>query len=146
MHKDAGELRLTPVLAALAAEAAAEWTSWAQAVVPVPASPSALRRRGFDHAALLAAAFSALTGVPALDALQVGPRRDQRALTREQRRTNARRSMDVPAGLAVPRRVLILDDVLTTGATLDAAATALMRAGSLEVRAVAVARTCARGA
>jgi predicted amidophosphoribosyltransferase len=142
LHKDAGELRLTPVLAALAVEAAGEWAEWAQAVAFVPAAPAAVARRGFDHGALLAAEFGALTGVPAIGALTARPRRDQRSLSREQRQANARASMRAIPVVAVPPRVLVLDDVFTTGSTLDAAAAALLQAGAVEVRAVAVARAC----
>ncbi|MDO8964213.1 MAG: ComF family protein [Coriobacteriia bacterium] len=142
LHKDAGELRMTPVLAQLLAEAAGEWAAWAHAAVPVPASPGARMRRGFDHGALLAAAFGACTGVPALDALQARPRRDQRGLSRERRRDNARSSIELVPGVAVPSRVLVLDDVFTTGATLDAATLALQEAGAREVRVLAIARAC----
>lgn len=142
MHKDAGELRLTAVLAGLAAEAAGDWCDWAQAVIPVPASPGARARRGFDHGGLLAAEFSHVTGVPALDALRATPRRDQRHLSRERRAANARASLGVHAHARPPARVLVLDDVLTTGATMNAAASALRDAGACEVRVVAVARAC----
>lgn len=142
LHKDAGELRLTAVLAALAVEAAGEWVAWADAVVAVPASPAAVRRRGFDHGALLAGALSAATGLPALDALEARRRSDQRRLGADERRTNARASLVAIDGVFVPARVLLLDDVLTTGATLDAASAALLDAGAVEVRALAVARTC----
>lgn len=142
LHKDAGELRLTRMLASLLADAAGDWCVGAQAVVPVPASPGAFARRGFDHGALLAAEFSHLTGVPALEALRARPRRDQRHLTREQRAANALASLACPNGLAVPRRVLVLDDVLTTCATTEAATRALMSRGATSVRVIAVARTC----
>jgi len=142
LHKDAGELRLTGVLARLALDTAGEWASWAQAVVPVPASPGAVARRGFDHGASLAAEFSHLAGVPALEALRALPRRDQRGLDRERRALNARASIVAAAGVAVPPRILVLDDVFTTGATLDAAAVALGGAGAREVRVLAVARAC----
>jgi predicted amidophosphoribosyltransferase len=142
LHKDAGELRLTNVLAHLAADAAGEWACWAQAVVPVPTSPGAVARRGFDHGALLAAEFAHLTGVPAVEALRARPRRDQRGLDRERRAANARASIVAAPGAAVPGRVLVLDDVFTTGATLDAAAVALAGAGAREVRVLAVARAC----
>lgn len=142
LHKDAGELRLSVVLARLAADAAGEWASWAQAVVPVPASPGAVARRGFDHGALIAAEFAHLTGVPALEALRARPRRDQRGLDRERRAANARASIVAAPGVAVPGRVLVLDDVFTTGATLDAGAQALAGAGAREVRVLAVARAC----
>lgn len=142
LRKDAGESRLTPLVASLAADAAGEWCAWAQAVTFVPATPGAVMRRGFDHAALLAAAFGAASGVPALDTLESRPRRDQRRLSREARRANSRASLRALAGARVPARVLLLDDVLTTGATLDAAASALLEAGAGEVRVVAVARAC----
>lgn len=142
LHKDAGELRLAAPLASLVAAVAGEWVEWAQAVVPVPASPAALARRGFDHGVMLAASFSVATGVPALDALRARPRRDQRGLDRARRVANARASIVSVPGVALPERVLVLDDVFTTGATLDAAARALVQAGSSEVRVLAVARAC----
>jgi predicted amidophosphoribosyltransferase len=142
VHKDAGELRLTPLLARLAADAAGEWVSWADAVVPVPASPGALARRGFDHGALLAAELGCITGVPALECLRARPRRDQRRLSRDLREHNARASLATYARTRVPARVLLIDDVMTTGATLEAATLALLDGGALEVRAVAVARAC----
>jgi predicted amidophosphoribosyltransferase len=142
LHKDAGELRLTSLLASLAADAAGEWTVWAHAVIAVPASPGAFARRGFDHGALLAGAFACATGVPALDALRARPRRDQRHLSRERRTTNAAASIVACPRAHVPARVLVLDDVMTTGATFEAATRALLGAGAREVRAVAVARAC----
>lgn len=143
LHKDAGELRLTALLAGLAAKAAGEWAEWAQAVAFVPAAPGALLRRGFDHCALLAAAFGeAAGGLPVIDVLEARPRRDQRGLTREARRDNARASLRPLAAAAAPPRVLLLDDVFTTGATLDAGTLALLEAGASEVRVVAIARAC----
>jgi len=142
LHKDAGELRLTPLLAELAAGAAGEWCETADAVVPIPASPGAFARRGFDHGALLAAEFAHRTGVPAYDALRARPRRDQRHLSRESRGANARASLWCPGGLSVPERVLLIDDVMTTCATAEAATLALIERGAREVRVVAVARTC----
>jgi predicted amidophosphoribosyltransferase len=142
LHKDAAELRLTALLAGLLADAAGEWLQWGSAVVGVPASPAAFARRGFDHGALLAAEFAHLTGVPALDALRARPRRDQRQLSRESRGTNAGASMALLPGSHVPERVLVLDDVMTTGATMEAAAGVLLRAGCSEVRCLAVARAC----
>jgi predicted amidophosphoribosyltransferase len=146
LHKDAAELRLTQLLARLSADAAGEWCDWAQAVVCVPASPGAYARRGFDHGALLGAAFAHVTSVPAIDVLRALPRRDQRLLTRERRRANAGASLAVVPRAHVPSRVLVLDDVMTTGATMESAAVALLRAGATEVRAVAVARAHSGGA
>jgi predicted amidophosphoribosyltransferase len=142
LHKDAGELRFTGLLAGLAADAADEWCAWAEAVVGIPASPGAQSRRGFDHGALLAAEFAARAGIPAVECLRGLPRRDQRRLSRGGRAANAGSSIVALPGARVPSRVLLLDDVMTTGATLDAAAAALIEAGASEVRAVAVARAC----
>ncbi len=142
LHKDAAELRLTALLARLLADAAGEWCDWAQAVVGVPASPGAFARRGFDHGALLAAEFAHVTGVPALEVLRALPRRDQRQLSRESRGTNAGASIGYLRPTPVPSRILVLDDVMTTGATMEAAACALMSAGAGEVRGLAVARAC----
>jgi predicted amidophosphoribosyltransferase len=142
LHKDAAELRLTPLLALLAADATGEWLDWAGGVAVLPASPGAFGRRGFDHGALLAAEFARAAKLPALDLLRALPHRDQRRLSRGGRADNATASIVTIPRAHVPARVLVLDDVMTTGATLHAAAIALLEAGADEVRAVAVARAC----
>ncbi len=140
LYKDAGELRLAPLLAELAADATAGWLDGIDAVVPVPPSPAALARRGFDHTARLACDVARLTGLPAVEALVGRPRRDQRSLSRGQRLANAAGSLRVVRGASPPPRVLVVDDVFTTGATVDAAARALLAAGVAEVRALTVGR------
>ncbi len=142
LHKDAGELRLTDPLARLAVAAAGEWTDWADAVVAVPSSPGAIARRGFDHGAHLAAVFARMADITAVEALRARPRRDQRGLGRERRAANARSSIVAVPGVTVPERLVVIDDVFTTGSTLDAAARALTGAGAREVRVLAVARAC----
>lgn len=141
-YKDAGELRIAPLLAEIIAGAVGDWAGWPDAVVPVPPSPAAVARRGFDHTARVAAELGRLLGVPAYDALACRPRRDQRALSRRRRLTNAAGSIAALPGVAPPPRVILVDDVFTTGATLDAAAHALRDAGACEVRAATVGRAC----
>lgn len=106
-------------------------------VVPVPTSRSAFRRRGFRVPDLLARG----TGIPVAPVLTYARRvQDQRGLSVDQRRRN------VSGGLIATRRgegrvALIVDDVVTTGATCEEAARALRAAGFEVVGAVAVAMT-----
>lgn len=149
-YKDGGERRLAGVIAELLAEAAqaAEYAdaeryggllSSIDAVAFVPATASAFRRRGFDHMEAVARAFCEQTGIPLLDALAKRGRADQRDVGRTGRREQARDAYEVVDDIA-GLRLLLLDDVITTGATITAAATALKRAGATNVDALALAR------
>ena len=141
LHKDAGERRLAGVLGALLAEeVAAAWPGWAQAVAFVPATRAAKRRRGFDHGLAIAGVLAQAQSVPLLRALNRSEALDQRTLGRAARALNA--SGTFSAGESVSgMRVLLTDDVFTTGATLDAAAAVLLEGGAQAVRVAAVART-----
>lgn len=140
LHKDAGERRLGPLLGSMLAEAAAtRWRAWPDAVCWVPATGAAIARRGFDHSAAIAAPVAQRFGVDAEPLLVRSRARDQRHLGREGRLASARGTFAVARPLD-GARALVVDDVLTTGATLDAAAQALLAAGAAEVRAAVVAR------
>ncbi|NTU70569.1 MAG: ComF family protein [Coriobacteriia bacterium] len=140
LHKDAGERRLAQVLGSmLATQIAAAWPDWPNGVAFVPATRAALRRRGFDHGRAIADAVAHELGVPMLECLTRSRARDQRTLGREARAANV--AGTVTATADVSGRILLTDDVFTTGATLDAAAAVLLAAGAQEVRVAAVART-----
>jgi predicted amidophosphoribosyltransferase len=93
-------------------------------LVPVPLHPARLRRRGYDQAALLAEALAARTGLPLTRCLE---RRGSAAA--QVGRTRAERITGPPGVIEtageVPREVLLVDDVLTTGATLASCARAV---------------------
>ncbi|MDQ3958486.1 MAG: hypothetical protein M3273_09215 [Actinomycetota bacterium] len=100
----------------------------------VPGRRTDVRRRGYDHAEVLARAVAARLGLPAMALLRAaGPRQDQTTLTAAQRKSNLR-------GAFVARRahgrVVLVDDVMTTGATICTSATALLRAGAGAVNAL----------
>jgi ComF family protein len=143
--KDAGERRYAAVLAGLLVSAATDWLRADDVLVPVPASPQALRRRGFDHAADIAQELGRSTGLPVVRALRTTRTADQRSLGRADRFANRAGAFCVSPGVPPPRWVVLVDDVFTTGATLDAAARVLHAAGVTEVRALAVARSCRAG-
>ena len=149
-YKDGGERRLADVIAELMLDTARaaeqdggpRWDdllSGADAATFVPATTAAFRRRGFDHMDEVARAFSALTGIPLTDTLAKRGRSDQRALGRAGRREQAQGVYQVVADVQ-GQRLLLLDDVITTGATVSAAAEALKRAGAATVDALALAR------
>ena len=106
-------------------------------VVPVPTAASRLRRRGFDPAGELAGALA-----ERLDT-QLQPCLARRGSARQVGRRRAERIAHPPrirATAASPRSVLLVDDVLTTGATLTACAQALRAAGATRVVAITFAR------
>ena len=139
LHKDAGERRLAAVFGVLLAEqVGAAWPGWARCVAYVPATKAALRRRGFDHGRGIAAKLAAELGLPLTEVLIRTAARDQRALGRSERQSNAAGTFHAVG--SAPDRVLLCDDVFTTGSTLDAAAAVLLSAGANEVRVAAVAR------
>jgi ComF family protein len=115
-------------------------------VLPVPLSPQRLAERGYNQAWLLARRVAAALGLPAeADLLQRPIATSHQAdLTRAERQKNLRGAFMVDptrrarlAGL----RVALVDDVMTTGATLREASAELLRAGAVAVEAWAVART-----
>lgn len=140
LFKDGGERRYAAVLAALLADASDGWLASDDLIVPVPASPAAVRRRGFDHAADLARALARATGTPCARLLRSSASADQRALGRQDRFANRRDAFSLDANAVLPTRIVLVDDVFTTGATLDAAACVLRAGGAAGVRALAVAR------
>ena len=110
-------------------------------LVPVPLYRTRQRQRGFNQAEVLCQALSARTGIPVLDALtRVRHTHTQTHLTREGRAENVRDAFLAEQAVA-ELSVVLVDDVLTTGATAEDCARALREAGARNV----VLLTAARG-
>ncbi len=112
-------------------------------VVPVPLHPRRQRARGYNQAECLARKLAELLVLP-LDTRSFARRRNtapQTGLTPRQRRANVRGAFAVRARSQLDaKRILLVDDVCTTGATLNACAQTLKRAGASEVQAITLAR------
>jgi len=114
-----------------------------QALIPLPLHRSRLRSRGYDQALELARPLARALDLPMLDGVLVRQRRTapQSRLDADARKRNLRGAFAVRPDAALPAHVVLLDDVMTTGATLNAAARALRRAGAVRVDAWVCART-----
>lgn len=139
-----GRSSLAPRLGALLRERGADVLAGADAAVPVPLFPTRRLRRGFNQASLLARHL----GVPVVHALwRIRPTAAQAALPAADRARNVRGAFRLSPWLRSPARrrrlvgrtVVLVDDVMTTGATLDACADVLERAGAREVRRLTLA-------
>lgn len=112
-------------------------------IVPVPLHPLKLREREFNQASRLAAHLARAAGIPLNEKIlrRVNPTATQTLLTREQRAANMKNAFAVRPGLKLDRkRIVIVDDVFTTGATTSACARALRGAGAADVCVWTVAR------
>ena len=118
-----------------------DWTQWAEALVAIPATPAAIRRRGYDHMQLIARELEKTSGLPLLEPLTAAKKTaDQRHLGSKERAINLLGAFAPKPDASVPAHVLLIDDVLTTGATAHAAASALLACGATHVRVVTFAR------
>jgi ComF family protein len=136
-----GEWARSRHLALLLAEAASELLP-ADALVPVPLHSSRRKQRGFNQTEKLAEALSAVIDVPVQLALQRTRRTvAQVRLDAERRQGNVKGAFALSAGQSVRgKRLILVDDVITTGATLGACAEVLRAAGADAVNVVTVAR------
>ena len=138
--KFGGAIAVAELMAAQIAAGAPAGLLAAGSVVPVPAHQASRRKRGFDQADHLARALARRTGLPLTRCLQrAGAPNRQLGASRPARRAPGRIAVEVCG--PPPARALLVDDVHTTGATLDACAEALRAAGAREVDAVTYTRT-----
>jgi len=111
-------------------------------VLPVPLGLARLKERGYNQSDLLARPLSLAVGIPyqSTGLIRVYETRSQVGLTFSQRRENVNGAFQALPESVSGRRVLVIDDVATSSATLDACAAALIDAGSKEVFALTLAR------
>ena len=126
------------------AGAGSELLAGADCLVPVPLHWRRLVRRKFNQSAVLAFAIAARSGVACVPELLVRMRATvpQMELDRATRLRNVKKAFAVPDAARVQGKIVVLvDDVITTGSTVDACARVLKKAGAKEVRVLALART-----
>lgn len=111
-------------------------------IIPIPLHPKRLRERGYNQSELLARATARELQLPVRETLiRVRPTAQQVKLPREERLRNVENAFAVLPNTALKgKTVLLIDDVITTGATMRDAARALRHAGAREVWAAAVAQ------
>ena len=107
----------------------------AECLVPVPMHPKKRAKRGYDQAVLLARSLSRLNHLPVREDLLVRTRltESSKKLGKTERRKNLRGVFRVSPETIVPESVILIDDIFTTGATMDEAAFALRKAGTAHV-------------
>lgn len=141
--KYGGETELARPLAALMAERlrAADFFSGVDMVVPVALHPKRRRERGFDQARMLAEPVATLVGLPCRPGVvkRVRHTTPQAALHRAQRLENMKGAFTADESLK-GRRVVLVDDVMTTGATMADCARACREAGATRMYALLFAR------
>jgi ComF family protein len=143
--KYADRLEHARAMGSMMVRAGAELLAEADVVVPVPLHPWRLWKRRFNQAMALASAVSRASGVPCDPFLLARVKRtaSQVGLSKAQRQDNLQGAFRVPVEArprVMDRRVLLVDDVLTTGSTANAASRALLRGGAASVDVLAFAR------
>jgi ComF family protein len=136
---------LAKAMARMMASAGGELTSTAQVIVPVPMHWTRLVHRRFNQAAVLARVLAAQVGLPLESEALMRRKRTptQVRLTKAERQQNLQGAFAVrpeARHLISGRRVLLIDDVVTTGSTANAAASVLLRAGATEVNILSFTR------
>ncbi|MFN3513232.1 MAG: ComF family protein [Phenylobacterium sp.] len=143
--KHADRTDLAPLFARWLSRAAQNLLGEAEALAPVPLHPGRLFARRYNQAAEIARALSRLSGVPYLPDALVRRRATgtQGGKSASGRRRNVAGAFMVPPGRAAQvegRRILLVDDVMTTGATLEGCSRALLAAGAACVDVAVIAR------
>lgn len=112
-----------------------------QALVPVPIHPSRKRKRGYNQAEILAMALSEETGIPVRKNLikRVKKTRPQKALNSHERQNNLKKAFKICKNDVKLDTIIMIDDIYTTGSTMDAMAASLREHGVKHIYAASLA-------
>lgn len=112
----------------------------ADSIVPVPVHASRLRSRGYNQAELIAAELSRLTGIAMHEKLVRRIRKTvpQKELTVQERQNNLKKAFHISTNVVKLNKTILVDDIYTTGSTLDAVAMELKRHGVRSVYFIAL--------
>lgn len=146
--KYSGHRVMAPALGALLVELLhskhAGYLRQCECIVPIPIHPSRLKMRGFNQSELLAMEVAHSFGIPMVTnaVVRYRPTNPQVNLPLDERHENVRNAFEVVRKEDIAgKRVLLVDDVFTTGSTLDAAAQVIRDAGAKEVHVLTVAHS-----
>jgi ComF family protein len=103
----------------------------AQAIIPVPIHRSRLRQRGYNQAELVAKELSRLTGIPMYGKLVKRTKKTvpQKMLNPNERQNNLKKAFNIDSNVVKLNKTILIDDIYTTGSTIDAVAMELKRHG-----------------
>lgn len=122
-----------------ASEAAVVWGQWMksrgiEAIVPIPMYRPKERVRGYNQAKVFARALSITLGIPMLELVRrVRDTVPQKELNHKERKHNLKNAFQLQTDIVKYKRVLLADDIYTTGSTMDAVTEVLLRAGVVDV-------------
>lgn len=107
----------------------------AQILIPVPVHKSRSRQRGYNQAALLAKSLSRYTGIPVDEGILVRTKKTvaQKSLNNKERRKNLQGAFQLVKNVVQYKKIILVDDIYTTGSTADACAGVLLQGGAEQV-------------
>ncbi|MEO6109509.1 MAG: hypothetical protein ABIP50_00675 [Candidatus Saccharimonadales bacterium] len=109
-------------------------------LVPIPTTPAHIRERGYDHIGLITRSLSLISGFPIQRVLERGNTATQHFASRSKRLVQAQSAFRITSRLDPTLPYLIIDDVITTGSTIDHASRLLYNAGARQIWIGALAR------
>lgn len=145
--KYGGTLSLAPILSKLLCDywEGLDWS--ADLIIPVPLSRKRLSQRGFNQSELIARRFGKTVGIPceAGAMMKLRDTRQQVGLTADERKANLSGAFAAEPSYIKGKRILLLDDVMTTGSTFAECSAVLLDAGAKTVKCLSVATTADHG-